>query len=321
MNKHRMTRIKTLRECACLFIAGAFLLTVLSGVSRAEEERQTFIWSDGAAGAGRFEKLCEERGVTSADVFRVNGCEMPPAAGETLLMPRGKRDLNAVWMEVQIRKSGGAAPLVSVKLHSIPKKLRAGYSPSAAVSGNAPLPPSPRFDLSAAAANAKPAAKAVSPPPPAAVPAPAERKTAVQAAPGGSAAKDGKMTWPVSGKITSGFGRRGKRRFHFGIDIPMPKGTPILAARDGVVLDVGTNKNKKYRGYGNTALLDHGNGIVTLYAHCQSVSVKKGQTVKRGDVIGFVGSSGRATTAHVHFEVRKNGKAVNPLPYLANRQK
>ncbi|MDR1978267.1 MAG: M23 family metallopeptidase [Synergistaceae bacterium] len=127
------------------------------------------------------------------------------------------------------------------------------------------------------------------------------------------------MLWPVSGKVSSGFGRRGKRRFHAGIDIPMPQGTPIAAAQDGVVLDIGTTGSKKYRGYGNAALVDHGNGVATMYAHCQSISVKKGQKIKRGDIVGLVGNTGRTTTHHVHFEVRKNGKPVDPLSYLASR--
>jgi murein DD-endopeptidase MepM/ murein hydrolase activator NlpD len=129
----------------------------------------------------------------------------------------------------------------------------------------------------------------------------------------------GKMMWPVSGKISSGFGRRGKRHFHAGIDIPMPQGTPIAAARDGIVLEVSTAKSKKYRGYGNTVLIDHGNGIATMYAHCQSISVKVGQRIKQGDTVGLIGNTGRTTTHHIHFEVRKNGKPVDPVPYLTPR--
>ncbi|MDR2178892.1 MAG: peptidoglycan DD-metalloendopeptidase family protein [Synergistaceae bacterium] len=129
----------------------------------------------------------------------------------------------------------------------------------------------------------------------------------------------GKMMWPVSGKISSRFGRRGKRHFHAGIDIPMPKGTPIAAALDGVVLEVSTTKTRKYRGYGNAVLIDHGNGIATLYAHCQRVGVKVGQRVKQGDIVGSVGNTGRTTTHHIHFEVRKNGKPVDPIPYLTPR--
>ena len=125
--------------------------------------------------------------------------------------------------------------------------------------------------------------------------------------------------WPVSGRASSGFGKRGKRRFHAGIDIPMPKGTPIRAAKDGVVLETCTTQNKKYRGYGNVVLIQHGNGLVSMYAHCLSISVKPGQQIKQGDVVGLVGNTGRTTTHHVHFEVRSNGKAVNPMSYLTTR--
>jgi murein DD-endopeptidase MepM/ murein hydrolase activator NlpD len=123
----------------------------------------------------------------------------------------------------------------------------------------------------------------------------------------------------VDGKVSSGFGRRGKRRFHLGVDIPMPEKTPILAAGDGVVIEIGTNKTPKYRGYGNAVLIEHGDGITTLYAHCASINVQQGQVVKQGDIVAFVGNTGRTTTHHVHFEIKKNGKAVNPLSYLAAR--
>lgn len=131
--------------------------------------------------------------------------------------------------------------------------------------------------------------------------------------------KNGKMIWPVDGTVSSGFGPRGKRRFHYGIDIPMPKGTAIRAARDGVVTHVTHNRTPGFRGYGNSIIIDHGNGISTLYAHCLTASVKRGQRVKQGDVIGKVGRTGRASTNHVHFEVRVRGKPVNPIPYLARR--
>ncbi|MBR1673216.1 MAG: M23 family metallopeptidase [Fretibacterium sp.] len=124
-----------------------------------------------------------------------------------------------------------------------------------------------------------------------------------------------KMMWPVDGVISSPFGPRGKRR-HDGVDIPMPPGTPIRVARDGVVAATGTNSTPGFRGYGNFVLVDHGQGIKTLYAHCSKVNVKKGQHLRQGQVIANVGRTGRATTDHVHFEVRVNNKAVNPIPYL-----
>lgn len=129
-------------------------------------------------------------------------------------------------------------------------------------------------------------------------------------------ALNGKMLWPVDGRVTSGFGPRGKRR-HTGIDIPMPLNTPIRAARNGVVARTGNNSTMGFRGYGNFVLVDHGGGVKTLYSHCSSVGVREGQKVMQGQVIAFVGRTGRATTEHLHFEVRINDKPVNPIPYLA----
>ncbi|MDR1733200.1 MAG: M23 family metallopeptidase [Synergistaceae bacterium] len=131
----------------------------------------------------------------------------------------------------------------------------------------------------------------------------------------------GKMIWPVNGAVSSGFGKRGKRRFHAGLDLPMPKGTPIAAALDGVVRVTIPPSTPQFSGYGNLVLLDHGNGLATLYAHCDRINVKKGQRVRQGDIVAYVGSSGRSTTFHVHFEVRKNGRPVNPVPLLPARDK
>lgn len=129
-----------------------------------------------------------------------------------------------------------------------------------------------------------------------------------------------RMLWPVDGAVSSGFGKRGKRAFHAGIDIPMPKGTPIRAARDGVVKQIVSVKSRGFRGYGNVVILDHGGGISTLYAHCHDIKVKQGKRVRQGEIIGTVGRTGRATTHHVHFEVRVNGKAVDPISYLPPRR-
>ncbi|MBQ7578375.1 MAG: peptidoglycan DD-metalloendopeptidase family protein [Synergistaceae bacterium] len=130
------------------------------------------------------------------------------------------------------------------------------------------------------------------------------------------AALNGKMLWPVDGKVTSGFGPRGSRK-HAGIDIPMPLNTPIKAARTGVVARTGNNSTPGFRGYGNFVLMDHGGGVKTLYAHCNAVAVREGQRITVGQVVGYVGRTGRASTEHLHFEVRINDKPVNPLPYLA----
>ena len=125
----------------------------------------------------------------------------------------------------------------------------------------------------------------------------------------------GSMMWPVSGPITSPFGWRtspfGGSEFHTGIDIGVPYGTPIHAADGGNVVWA-----QWMGGYGNAVVIDHGGGLSTLYGHQSSLNVSVGQGVTRGQVIGYVGSTGMSTGPHLHFEVRLNGKPVNPLGYL-----
>lgn len=133
----------------------------------------------------------------------------------------------------------------------------------------------------------------------------------------GSAAPEGAYKWPVpsSSRITSPFGQRmiwNKPDFHTGIDIGAKSGSSILAAHDGTVVMV---KKVNY-GYGHHILIDHGGGQATLYAHCSRIDVKEGQTVKRGDVIGGVGTTGASTGNHLHFEVRIGGKKVDPKGYV-----
>lgn len=118
------------------------------------------------------------------------------------------------------------------------------------------------------------------------------------------------FSWPVTGRISSRFGERWGR-MHYGLDIAVPTGTPVRAAAAGRVTFAGTQG-----GYGLLVKIDHGNGIETRYAHNSKIVVKVGQTVKRGDVIAYSGSSGNSTGPHVHFEIRRNGAALDPLDYL-----
>ncbi|MGH2724483.1 MAG: murein hydrolase activator EnvC family protein [Actinomycetota bacterium] len=133
---------------------------------------------------------------------------------------------------------------------------------------------------------------------------------------GSGKAPGGQLFWPTSGSIGSGFGWRthpifGTQRFHAGVDIGGACGQPIWAAEKGTVVSAGYNG-----GYGNATVIDHGGGLATLYAHQSSFAVSSGQSVKRGQTIGSVGTTGWSTGCHLHFEVRVNGTPVDPVPYL-----
>lgn len=124
----------------------------------------------------------------------------------------------------------------------------------------------------------------------------------------GTIVASGAFVWPTSGTISQRF-----RWYHPGIDIANKAGTAVLAADAGKIIIAGWPDNI---GYGNRIMIDHGNGSVTLYGHLSKILVSEGQTVKRGDEIGEVGSSGRSTGPHLHFEIRASGKAQDPLAYL-----
>jgi murein DD-endopeptidase MepM/ murein hydrolase activator NlpD len=166
----------------------------------------------------------------------------------------------------------------------------------------APAPPAPTPAAKAADAAGGPATTA-----PAAAPA----TTTTTAAP----ARSG-LVRPVPGAVTSGYGPRihpiyGNERLHTGWDMNGAMGSPIVAAASGTVIFAGVKG-----GYGNTMMIDHGGGMVTLYAHQSQFAVGYGQQVSAGQVIGYVGSTGDSTGPHLHFEVRINGTPVNPSRYL-----
>jgi len=122
--------------------------------------------------------------------------------------------------------------------------------------------------------------------------------------------------WPVEGQVTGSFGERidpfnGEGAFHSGVDIGSSYGHPIVAPAGGVVTFTDT-----MGGYGKTIMIDHGSGISTRYGHLSGFAVTAGQHVQRGDVIGYVGESGRSTGPHLHYEVRINDTPVNPYKYL-----
>lgn len=123
---------------------------------------------------------------------------------------------------------------------------------------------------------------------------------------------------PVSGVLTAGFGSRPdpfteQQEFHTGIDISTPTGNRIVAPANGVVVKVGWEK-----GFGRVVEIAHGYGLTTLYGHMEAARVIEGQRVRRGDLIGLVGSTGRSTGPHLHYEVHQAGKPVNPLDFVLN---
>ncbi|MDR1990618.1 MAG: M23 family metallopeptidase [Acidobacteriaceae bacterium] len=122
--------------------------------------------------------------------------------------------------------------------------------------------------------------------------------------------------WPTHGWLTGTFGGRsdpftGEPGFHQGLDIATPKGQPVYATADGRVESAATSGD-----YGNLIVLDHEFGLTTRYGHLSAFNVKTGDTVHRGDVIGYVGSTGRSTGAHLHYEILANGQLINPLQLL-----
>jgi LysM repeat protein len=119
------------------------------------------------------------------------------------------------------------------------------------------------------------------------------------------------IAWPINGRITGGYGQRGRHHHHDGIDIDGVRGEEVRAVAAGIVVRSG-NEGK----YGKTVVIDHGNGVTTLYAHASRLLVREGDEVEQGETIAEVGASGNARGTHLHFEVRRDGRPVDPVPYL-----
>jgi murein DD-endopeptidase MepM/ murein hydrolase activator NlpD len=129
-------------------------------------------------------------------------------------------------------------------------------------------------------------------------------------APGPIRRGSGDLIWPINGQFTSPFGQRWGR-LHAGIDLAAPTGTPIRAAASGQVILAGVTG-----GYGNYTCINHGKSVSTCYAHQSRLGTTRGAAVKQGEVMGYVGNTGHSFGAHLHFEVRINGKPVDPMDYL-----
>ncbi len=131
--------------------------------------------------------------------------------------------------------------------------------------------------------------------------------------------EDAPSLWPVQGRLTSFYGQRldpfnGHGSFHSGIDISVPVGTPVIATAGGQI-----KYADMYAGYGRLLVIDHGNGLETFYGHLSRFNVISGQRIARGETVAWSGKTGRATSPHVHYEVRMSGSPINPYPYLKSQ--
>ncbi|MFO1059231.1 MAG: M23 family metallopeptidase [Dongiaceae bacterium] len=168
------------------------------------------------------------------------------------------------------------------------------------------VPPPPAAGQASAEAAAKPPE---TPPETAAAAKPAEAKPAASEA---KPATAGKFMWPVDGKVVAKFGSIANGLHNDGINIAVPVGTPVHAADGGVVAYSGN----ELKGFGNLLLIRHPNGWMSAYAHNETLLVKRGDTVKRGQVIAKAGATGNVTSPQLHFELRHNTEAVDPQAYL-----
>jgi murein DD-endopeptidase MepM/ murein hydrolase activator NlpD len=243
------------------------------------------------------------------------------ASGETLfslgrsygVSPYAIADANGLPHNVQLQLgqkikipgAAAAAPMAEVKPAEQPKLAAAPEPPPVAAPADPAAPAAP-----AAQTAANPEAPAAAPEKDqASIPA-TEDDTAAQAPIDGMPG----MRWPVRGKIISGFGPKANGLKNEGINIAVPEGTSIRAAADGVVAYAGN----ELKGYGNLVLIRHDSGYVTAYAHAKELFVKRGDTVKRGDVIAKAGQTGSVSSPQLHFEVRKGAVALDPMKFLSS---
>ena len=145
------------------------------------------------------------------------------------------------------------------------------------------------------------------------VPAAAEPAAAKIEAPAETASVAGGFRWPVRGRVIAGFGAEPNGQHNDGINLAVPEGTSIKAAEEGTVAYAGS----ELKGYGNLLLVRHSNGFVTAYAHASELLVKRGDQVKRGQIIARAGQTGSVASPQLHFEIRKGATPVDPMRYLS----
>jgi murein DD-endopeptidase MepM/ murein hydrolase activator NlpD len=238
---------------------------------------------------------------------------MPVGAPRTALAPTTGMHVVAPGETLHsIARLYGKSPMALAKANNIPPDtmVKVGeriiipdVQPGAAVAPRAQAQVAPPPGPSLAAAESPHSARVATPE------APAQESTIKTAEPAGGLPS---FRWPVRGRVIASFGPTPKGLQNDGINLAVPEGTPVKAAEDGVVAYAGN----ELKGYGNLVLVRHSNGFVTAYAHASDILVKRGETVKRGQVIAHSGQTGNVTSPQLHFEIRKGSTPVDPSQYL-----
>lgn len=259
--------------------------------------------------------IAQEHGVSMRDIILLNNLHEPFAvkSGQTLVLPFKRGDSASGGMDSGVADAGGtmqAAPLPAIQSESLPAPIQStALAPVATATAPAPqvlgkTKPSAPLTAVDALNTATPPKQQVATtmtPPPAPVAAPAVTETSDSSSPPS-------MIWPVQGPLLSGFGPKGQGVNNDGANIGAPKGSPVVAAANGIVVYAGN----EMKGFGNLVLIRHEGGWVTAYAYLDRMLVAKDAVVAQGDMIGTVGKTGNVASPQLHFETRHNGKAVDP---------
>ena len=304
---------------------GVQIPAVPTGVTATPGNAQVVLtWSEAANGLSPAPTFHVKRSTTSGGPYTQVGA--PTAATYT---DTGLTNGTAYYYVVSAVNSAGesanslevtATPLAAPPVST---GKGTGYTALAERDAKPAQSPAPAPPASAPPASVPPAAVAseqAEPPPAAATPppgAPAEQRVVALSPPPASVSPPGSrgFVWPVHGQVISEYGSTGKGQHNDGINIAVPRGTPVVAADDGVVAYAGN----ELRGFGNLLLIRHSDGWMTAYAHNDTLLVKRGQSVRRGQEIATVGDSGGVSQPQLHFEVRQGTRAVDPMSFLGGK--
>jgi murein DD-endopeptidase MepM/ murein hydrolase activator NlpD len=259
-------------------------------------------WNGGApvtVGHGEtVESIARKHGVPVAALMQTNGIREPGQIrpGQRLVIPR------YVSTSPKSAPTYAAQPKAGGNVHVVKSQVAAAQPPAAPKVAEPRTAPAEKKIKVASAAPAQTAHVAKE--------EPQTTETAVKAAEPSGAMPS--FRWPVRGRVIAGFGNKPNGAQNDGINLAVPEGTPIKAADDGVVAYAGN----ELKGYGNLVLIRHSNGYVSAYAHAKELLVKRGDTIRRGQVIAHAGQTGNVTSPQLHFEIRKGSTPVDPTQFL-----